>query len=94
MVIDFNRQNIDLNYKPRFFVYDMIETLLPRSKYTSQYGIKRLELYFTLLSSSWGDNTPRQGWIKVIQQSSINVSYGLQLKPPDNEKEKLIPEAT
>lgn len=44
MVIDFYRYDLDVNYRPRFFVYDMIETLLPNSSYSAASGIKLLEM--------------------------------------------------
>jgi len=43
-VFDYYRKDIDYNYKPSGFVYDMIETLLPRAAFDSTAKTKRLKM--------------------------------------------------
>jgi len=70
VVFDFYRKDEDFNMKPTFFVYKLIEILLPKAGYEPGQQKKKLKML-----EIWADNVPRKGWFKITEKEVKKQIY-------------------
>jgi hypothetical protein len=64
-VFDYTQEG---NYKPFYYIYKLIEILLPKANYQHNKPLKLMEMYYLFDFSYARKGLQRKGWIHVVQK--------------------------